>query len=126
MQLNQIAGMAIEHLLARMIRRALIAFVFTICALAALYQFTVAGRMALEVPYGALDARLIIGAIYAAVAVIVLAAMWIQKYAKSAANPGKVMALPHAQQIVMLVEAVMLGYELARKRDTVSRRGDNS
>ena len=124
MRIDQIAEIAIEHLLGRMIRRMFIAAVFAFCAIAALYQFTAASLLALEAPYGSLDARLIVGAVYAAVGMTALAAFWMDRSSKGIPTLSKAVPAPRELQLVMLVEAVMLGYELARKCDPLHRRKD--
>jgi hypothetical protein len=121
MQLEQIAEFAIERLFGRMVRRALIALAFALCAIVALYQFTVAGLLALQAPYGMLQARLIVGAVFAVLALAALAALWLQRWAKGARAADKTVALPREMQFVMLMEAAMLGYDLARKRDPAHR-----
>ena len=84
----------------------------------ALYFFTVAGTIALETRYGALDARVIVGAIYAAVAIITTI-VWATR-GKPASSSAPVLSGQREMQIAMLVEAVMLGYALARKGDRAS------
>ena len=124
MRINQIAEIAVEHLLGRIIRRMLIAAVFALCAIAALYQFTAASLLALEAPYGPLDARLIVGVAYAVIGMIALAAFWVNRSGRGVEASSKAVTAPRELQLVMLVEAVMLGYELARKRDPLHRRND--
>ena len=65
MRIEDVAGLAFGHIFGRIFRRALLAVIITALAVVALYFFTLAGTMALETRYGALDARAIVGAIYA-------------------------------------------------------------
>ena len=80
----------------------------------AIYYFTVAGTVALETQYGTLNARLIVGIIYAAVAIII--AIWWAVQGRSANFSTPALSQQREQQLTMLVEAAMLGFELARKR----------
>jgi hypothetical protein len=114
MRIDQVAGSIVDQLLGRLIRRVLIAVAFALVALVALYHLTTAGTLALEVQYGAVNAQFIVGGIYAFVALI--CAIWWLVLGRSSGTSAP--ALPHEQrdmQIAMLVEAVMLGYALARK-----------
>jgi type VI protein secretion system component VasK len=118
MHIDQIVALAGSHFLSRIIRRAVAAVLLTIFAIVAVYHFTVAGEIALAEPYGILNAQLIVGGIYAALALISLVVFWAMGHRNGthAAAP----ALSHNArelQLVMLVEAVMLGYSLAQKRE---------
>jgi type VI protein secretion system component VasK len=110
-------GSIISHLVRPLLRRALIALALGIFALIAVYHFTSAGNIALAGEYGDLNARLIIGGIYAALALILLIVLWVMrsKPARSAGAPT--LQKPREMQLVMLMEAVMLGYALARKSE---------
>jgi hypothetical protein len=116
MRLSHITELAINHLFGRLLHRAIGAALLALFTLVAGYHFTVAGMLALEAEYGLLHARLIVAGAYAAAALIALIALWmtrtkplIQDQPTSAEVPLRHM------QIAMLVEAVMLGYTLARK-----------
>ncbi len=115
MRLENGADLAFAHLFGRIFRRASLAVIVAAVAVVALYNFTVAGTIALETQYGALDARVIVGAIYAAVA-IVIAIVWAAR-GRPASSSAPVLSGQRDIQIAMLVEAVMLGYALARKGD---------
>ena len=114
MQLYNIAAAAIEHVLGRLLRRALFAFVIAALAIVAVYHFTIAGTLALEAQFGALQAQLIAAAIYAAIALIACAMLWVLR-SKSASASAPALSGQREMQMAMLVEAVMLGYGLARK-----------
>jgi hypothetical protein len=77
------------------------------------YYFTAAATLALETQYGMLDARLVIGAVYTAVAIAV-AIVW-SMLGKTTSTGAPTLSTQRDMQIAMLVEAVMLGYALARK-----------
>ncbi len=115
MRLDSIIASAADQLIGPLLRRALITLVFAIFVIVAVYQLTIAGDIALAAQYGDLNARLIIGAIYGVLAVISLVILLAMrgKTAKFASAPALTTA--RDAQVVMLVEAAMLGYALARK-----------
>ena len=76
MSLYNIAAAATDHLLGRLLRRALLALVMAAFAIVAIYHFTVAGMLALEAHFGDLHAQLIVAAIYTALAAISYAILW--------------------------------------------------
>ena len=115
MRLDHIVETAIGHVIGRLVWRAALASFFVLCVVIALYHFTIAGTIALEAQFGALDARLIIGAIYVALALIALAIFWLQSWRPRFASASKTLSSPQQAQLIMLVEAAMLGYQLARK-----------
>jgi hypothetical protein len=116
MQLSHITEITIHRLFGRVLWRAAGLALLVLFALIALYNFTVAGMMALEGVYGVLDARLIVAAIYLAAAVIVLISLWATRTKPliSAAS-GDALAAPRDMQMAALIEAAMLGYAMARK-----------
>jgi type VI protein secretion system component VasK len=115
MRMDNIITTATDQLLWPVLRRVLVALAFAILAVIAVYHLTIAGNIALEHSFGDLNARLIIGGTYAALALISLIVLWAMrgKPAKLADSP----ALKHVREthLVMLVEAAMLGYTLGRK-----------
>jgi hypothetical protein len=106
---------ATDHLLGRLLRRAFVLVVIGICAVVALYHFTVAGTIALTGHYGDLYARLIIGGGYAAVALISLVILRAMRGKSARLRGTPVLSNQREAQLVMLVEAVMMGFALARK-----------
>jgi len=118
MRLENIAGLAFDHILGRILRRALLVLLIAGFAVVALYYFTAAGSLSLETHYGALHALLIVGAVYAAVAIAF--AIWWARLNKRASVSAPVLSNQRDMQIAMLVEAVMLGYALARKGSRIS------
>jgi hypothetical protein len=114
MRLDQIAAAAFSQLLGRLLRRAMIATIMAIFAIVAIYQFSVAGIVQLGTFYGVVNAHLIVGGIYAVLALAAFVTLWAMRDRKVAdATPA--LAQTREMQIMMLVEAVMLGYTLARK-----------
>ena len=120
MRLDHLISVAAEHLVGRLLRRALIAVIMAACAVVALYHFTIAGTIALAGQYGDLYARLMVGGIYVLLSIVSLSVLWAMraKPANSPATPA--LSHPREMQLIMLVEAVMLGYALARKRERAS------
>jgi hypothetical protein len=114
MALYNIAAAAIEHVLGPLLRRSLLAFVIAALAIVASYHFTSAATLALEAQYGVLQTQLIVAAIYLALALIGCAILWALR-SKSASASAPVLSGQREMQMAMLVEAVMLGYALARK-----------
>ena len=119
MRLDHVAEPVVEHLFGRLIRRSVLALVVVLCAVVALYFFTAAGLLALRTHYDALLAQLIVGAVYTAAVAIFLLFLWMQNRANRAAAANKATVSSRELQFVMLIEAVMLGYELSRKRDRI-------
>ncbi len=120
MRLDQIMTVVADHLVGRLLRRAFIAAIMTACAMVALYHFTIAGTIALEGQYGDLYARLIVGGIYAFLAIVLLSVFWAMRGKTAYLGGTPALSNPREMQLVMLVEAVMLGYALARKRERAS------
>jgi hypothetical protein len=114
MRLDQIVTTTLSDLLGRLLWRAAIAVIMAIFAIVAVYQFSVAGTVELAARLGEVNAHLIVGGIYAVLAVGSLIALWAMRGRNTGAGAP---ALPQARemQIAMLIEAVMLGYALARK-----------
>jgi len=117
MRIDQIAAMIVSHLFGRMLRRAIAAMSIAIFLMVAIYHLTIAGTIALETQFGALHARLIVGGIYAAMALISLAVFFALRGRNGNALGAPALTQPREMQIAMLVEAVMLGYALAQKSE---------
>jgi hypothetical protein len=119
MSLANIAAAATEQLVAKYLRRFLTALLIALFALIALYHFTVAGILALEHQFGALDARLIAAGIYTTLTLVSFAAFWAigprTVPAETDTTPGS-----RVMQLAALIEAATLGYELSRKGQKAS------
>jgi hypothetical protein len=119
MQLNDITSMTFETLFGRLLRRALGAALLAAFAVVALYYASGAGTLALTDKFGLLYAYMIMAAIYAVAALIVLTVLLSTRSRKAiTAKPegvAGVLSEPRNMQIAMLIEAVMLGYSMARK-----------
>jgi hypothetical protein len=120
MRVDQIVAAAASHFIARLLRLAVAAVALLIFAVVAVYHFTIAGMIALDGQVGALDTRLIVGGVYAALALVALAFLLARgrRNGKSALAPA--LGSSREVQLIMIVEAVMLGYSLARKRERAS------
>jgi hypothetical protein len=116
MRIDHIATMAVEHLLGRLFRRMLAAAALAIFAIVAIYQGSVAATLALQTHYGAVNAHLILCAAYVVLALIAWLTFWLVGR-KPAVTKAPALSQPREMQLAMLVEAVMLGYTLARKND---------
>jgi len=118
MRLTDIAEGAASALIARYVKRAILVALVGIFAVVALYCLSAAGLMALALVYGPLYAYLIMAGVYAAAALIALAVFYATRnralVRQNAVGAAGSMS-PRNMQIAMLVEAVMLGYTLARK-----------
>jgi hypothetical protein len=116
MQLNDIVDVTFNRLFGRLLRRALGAALLAAFAVVALYYASGAGTLALAQTYGVLNAYLIMAAVYAVFALIVLTVLYATrvKPAAVAKLEGEAPSSPN-MQIAALIEAVMLGYTMARK-----------
>lgn len=113
--LDTIAADLAGRLFGRLIRRAVAWLAVALFMGVAILQFTLAGLTLLETQYGMLRAQLIVGAVYALIALITLAVLWGTRNAPRHDNAS---APPREFQLAMLAEAVMLGFMAARKRPT--------
>ncbi len=115
MRIDQIVADVAEQLAGRLLRRALLAAVIGLLAICALYNFTVAGRLGLETQYGQLNAYLIVGAIYAVL--MLVGVVWWVMQGRGVKSSMPAVGHQRELQFAMLVEAVMLGYALANRRE---------
>ena len=116
--MEQITGIAFDQLLGRVFRRALVAIAIAACAIVAVYQFTAAGSLAPETQWGTLHARLVIGTVCSVLGVVGISILWATRNRPAATPPA--LARQGEMQLVMLVEAVMFAYALARKANRAS------
>jgi hypothetical protein len=120
MRIDHMMITAISHLIGQLMRRAITALALAAFVVVAIYHFTVAGIVALDVRFGAIDAQLIVGGIYGGLALISLMVLLAMGRKLTAAATPMLTSNPREMQLVMLVEAVMLGYALAQKRERAS------
>jgi hypothetical protein len=114
MSLYNIAMAAADHLAGQFLRRALLALAMAALAIVAIYHFTVAGTLVLETHFSDLHAQLIVAAIYTALAIVSYAILWATGRRNAKAR-APMLSQQREKQITTLVEAAMLGFELARK-----------
>lgn len=117
MRLSEIAEATVSQLVGRVVRRAIGFAVVGLLAIVMFYYASAAGVIALAIKFGTLYAYLIMAGIYAAAAAVVLIVLFATRtkavpVQEQAANA---LSSPRNMQIAMMVEAVMLGYSLARK-----------
>jgi hypothetical protein len=118
MALTDIASATIGRIVGRLVRRVVGWVLVGIFALAALYQASVAAVVALEATFGALYAHLMIAALYALAATGIVIYLWVtvrrplldDDYRKTLAK------LPAEAQVATIVEALLLGYAMSRKK----------
>jgi len=116
MQLNELASATLNQMFGRLLRRALGAALLAAFVVAAICYASGAGTLALTESYGALNAYMIMAAIYAVFALIVFAVLWATRARPVVTDKVEgALASPRNMQIAMLIEAVMLGYSLSRK-----------
>jgi hypothetical protein len=119
MRLTDIAEGAANTLIARYLKRAILIASISAFAIVTLYYLSAAGSMALALAYGPLYAYLIMAGIYAAAGLIALAVFYATHnravVRQNALGDTAGSMSPRNMQIAMLVEALMLGYTLARK-----------
>lgn len=114
MSLATYAEATAGRLLGVVSRYLIFALLAAIFALVALYHFTIAGIFALEAQVGILYARLIVAGIYAVLTLASAGMLWfmVRKAAKPRPAPEP---KPRHIQLAMLIEAAILGFEVARK-----------
>ena len=114
MHLEKIATQAFDHIFGRTLRRAVLVIVIAGFAIAAIYHFAAAGTLGLEARYGALHAQLIVGGIFAVLALVAYAMLWAMRN-KPAIAEGPAVSIPRETQLAVLIEALMAGYSMAKK-----------
>lgn len=118
MALTDIASAAIGRIVGPLVRRVVCWALVGVFGLAALYQASVAGVVALEAQFGAVYAHLLIAGLYALVAIGIVVFLWVtvrrpfvtKEYRESLAE------LPPELQAATIVEALLLGYAMSRKK----------
>ena len=117
MRLTELAEATISPLVARLARRVALFAALGILAIVTLYYVSAAGTVALALEYGPVMAYLIMAGIYALATIAVVIALLATRSRPVPAQDKVANALssPGSMLFAMLVEAVMLGYTLARK-----------
>jgi hypothetical protein len=117
MRLEHTAGILLNRLIRRFLWRVAIVLLIAASAIVAIYQFTIAGSLALEAHYDVIHVRLAVGAIYAGFVLLGLAVLWTLRQRQADSSPNAGLVNQREVRLVMLLEALMLGYTLARKPD---------
>ena len=117
MTLADIAGVAVNRIVGRLLRRAVAWLFVAIAVLAGLYQATIAVTAALQIEFGAIYAHLIIAAFYATAAILTVAVLWLTGRNSFLAYESRasIERIPAELQIATLVEAMLLGYAMSRR-----------
>jgi hypothetical protein len=95
-------------------RRALLGLAMAALAVVAIYHFTVAATLALETRFSDLHAQLIVASIFTALSGLSYAILWAIRR-KPAEAKAPVLSQSRETKLAMLIEAAMLGFELAKK-----------
>jgi|SRR5690349_8011776 len=111
------AGIFLNRLIRRLLWRVALLLLIAASAIVAIYQFTTAGSLALEAHYDVIHARLAVGAIYAGLVLLGFAVLWALRPRQAESGPQAELVNQREVRLVMLLEALMLGYTLARKPD---------
>jgi hypothetical protein len=118
MSLIDAAGQVIGQVAGKLLRRLTGWLLVGIFALAAVYELTVAIVLALEAKFGVVTAHLLVGAFYILAALGAFGYLWMTSRRTSSATAPKVGSL-HPQielQLSTIVEAMLLGYSLSRRK----------
>ncbi|MCW5694689.1 MAG: hypothetical protein KIT48_20210 [Pseudolabrys sp.] len=120
MRLTELAEATIHPIVARLVRRAALFAALGLLAIVTLYYVSAAGTVALALEYGPVTAYLIMGGIYALLAIAVAITLLSTRSRAVPAQDPVANALSSTSssrnmQIAALIEALMLGYTLARK-----------
>lgn len=116
MRIDQLVTVYVNRLVGYVLRKIAVTALMLYFILVAIYYFGAAGVAALSTEYGIVNAQLVVAAIYIGLGTICLVILWIINTKTSTPNP----LMPgHSSRtlISMLVEAALLGYRLAQKRD---------
>ncbi len=117
MRIDKLATHLISRLAARALRKIVLLVLTAYFTLVAIYYFGGAALVALSLDHGLVNAQLIVGGIYVGLAALCLLISWgINVKGAAAPAPGR----SREALIVMLIEALILGYQLARRRDRES------
>ena len=114
MSLANIAEAAAVRLLGKLALYVAFGLFGAIFTLFALYNVTIAGMTALEAQFGVVTARLIIAGIYMVLAMGTVGVLWFMASKAGKFEPAREPAPRHVQ-LAALIEALILGYEAAKK-----------
>lgn len=117
MRLTDLAEATIGPIVGRLVRRLVLLALLGVMAIVTLYYASAAGTVALALQYGPVYAYLIMAGVYAlaAVAVLIVILATRSKPLPIQDRAANALSSTRNMQIAALIEAVMLGYTLARK-----------
>jgi hypothetical protein len=118
MALTDIPGAVIDHVTANLRRRVIGWLCVIIFGGMAIYEAIFVIVVALEQEWGTIVAHLIVGAFFLLAAIISLVVMWMKARRPASTFAPHVGALrpPADLQLLTIVEALLLGYSLARRK----------
>jgi hypothetical protein len=118
MALTDAATAAVGRLASRLVRRMVLWALVGIFGLVALYQASVAAVVALEAQFGAFYAHLIIAAFFALLAGGIVGFLWFtaRRPALKKKHRESLAELPPELQAATIVEAMLLGYAMSKKK----------
>ena len=118
MALTDIATAAIGRIVSGLVRRVVLWTLVGIFGLAALYQASVAAVVALEAQLGAVYAHLLVAGVYALLGIGVVVFLWVTVRRPFVAKEHResLAALPPELQAATIVEALLLGYAMSRRK----------
>jgi hypothetical protein len=118
MRLDHLIANVLSLVIGRLVRRAVAGLLLGLFVLGLIYHLTVAGTLGLAEQYGAIHARLIVAAIYFVAALVPLGFLVATRVKPATAPKAQEEALqePRNQRLVMLLESILMGYSLAKKR----------
>jgi cytochrome c biogenesis protein CcdA len=118
MALTDFVSAAIGRIVGRLVRRAVCWVLVGVFGLAAIYQASVAAILALEAAFGAFYAHLMIAGFYALIVIslLVFLRFSVQRPLLDAEYRKSLAQLPAEAQIATVIEAMLLGYAMARRK----------
>jgi hypothetical protein len=123
MRLNDIVMAAVGGATIKLRRNAILYSLCALCAVAAIVFAASASVLALEPHVGVIYARLILAAVFAVAVVAIMLGLWLSRQPATATAQMPFHAQAQAAQrsaqfaqLAMIVEAVLLGYSMARRR----------
>ncbi|MBN9048096.1 MAG: hypothetical protein J0H78_01465 [Rhizobiales bacterium] len=117
MRLGDLTGAIAGELFGRILWRAGGVALAALLGLVALYHLTVAAMLKLEMLYTPIEARLWVGLVYAAVALVVVVTLWATRRKRTAQREqiAGFLNAPGNAQLAMLLEAAMIGFMAGKK-----------
>jgi hypothetical protein len=117
MRLDHLIANVVSLVIGRLVRRAVAGLVLGLLVLGTIYHLTVAGTLGLAEQFGPIQARLIIAGIYFLAALAPLGFLIATRAGPvTASKADDVMQESRNQRIVMLLESILVGYSMAKKR----------